>query len=147
MAWGFYLSEEGDLVSQWRGYAEDATGVPIGFSAEYLKWLSSANRSRDNPGFTLEKVAYEPSAHEARVEPTYRKVTQLIKDGTLKPPEPLGLINTFWMTAPKRQEMETANQDVRLKLYHELIPLFLKLFSLKVSAFREECEWRFSHIS
>ncbi|HSL78822.1 MAG TPA: hypothetical protein VK877_04105 [Pseudolabrys sp.] len=27
---GFCLSEEGDLLSQWRGYAADATGVSIG---------------------------------------------------------------------------------------------------------------------
>jgi hypothetical protein len=129
---GFCLSEEGDLLSQWRGYAEDGTGVAIGFSVEYLKWLSSANGSRDNPGITLDKVEYEPSAHEARVEPTYRKVTQLIKDGTLKgsylAPFQMGLANT--------------SQKVNVPLYHELSPLFPQLFSLKASAFREEHEWR-----
>ena len=45
---GFCLSEKCDLLSQWRGYAEDGTGVAIGFSVEYLKWLSSAN-----PAYTL----------------------------------------------------------------------------------------------
>ncbi|MCX5827610.1 MAG: DUF2971 domain-containing protein, partial [Deltaproteobacteria bacterium] len=34
---GFCLSEEGDLLSQWRGYAEDATGFSIGFSKKYLE--------------------------------------------------------------------------------------------------------------
>jgi hypothetical protein len=33
---GFCLSEDGDLLSQWRGYAADASGVSIGFSKEYL---------------------------------------------------------------------------------------------------------------
>ncbi len=33
---GFCLSEDGDLLSQWRGYAGNATGVAIGFSKEYL---------------------------------------------------------------------------------------------------------------
>lgn len=34
---GFCLSECGDLLSQWRGYADDATGVSIGFSKNYLE--------------------------------------------------------------------------------------------------------------
>lgn len=29
---GFCFSEDGDLLSQWRGYASDATGIAIGFS-------------------------------------------------------------------------------------------------------------------
>lgn len=37
---GFCLSEDGDVLSQWRGYAADATGVAIGFSRAYLEWLS-----------------------------------------------------------------------------------------------------------
>jgi hypothetical protein len=37
---GFCLSEKDDLLSQWRGYAADATGVSIGFSKEYLKRLA-----------------------------------------------------------------------------------------------------------
>lgn len=34
--WGICFSEEGDLLSQWRGYADDAKGVSIGFSKEKL---------------------------------------------------------------------------------------------------------------
>ena len=29
---GFCLSEEGDLLGQWRGYADNAAGYSIGFS-------------------------------------------------------------------------------------------------------------------
>lgn len=33
------FSEDGDLLSQWRGYAADGTGIAIGFKKEYLnKW-------------------------------------------------------------------------------------------------------------
>jgi len=53
---GFCLSENGDLLSQWRGYAGNATGVAIGFSAEYLNFLSEASRAGDKRGFTLKKV-------------------------------------------------------------------------------------------
>src|ERR1022692_3736988 len=51
---GFCLSEEGDLLSQWRGYAENATGVAIGFSTEYLNLLTAANTSLDQSRFTLQ---------------------------------------------------------------------------------------------
>jgi hypothetical protein len=48
---GFCLSEEGDLLSQWRGYAADATGFSIGFSKDSLMYL---NRQK-LPGFSLKK--------------------------------------------------------------------------------------------
>lgn len=34
--WSICFSEEGDLLSQWRGYA-DAQGISIGFSKDYFK--------------------------------------------------------------------------------------------------------------
>jgi len=140
---GFCLSEEGDLLSQWRGYAGDATGVAIGFSKAYLKWLSSEKKLHDNPAFILQKVEYEPSSHEARVKPTYRKVTQLIKDGTLKAAQRLGLIQTVGMTDQEIAAAETANRrEELLKVSPKLLPLLIQLFLLKSSAFREEHEWR-----
>ena len=36
---GFCLSEEGDLLSQWRGYADDGSGVSIGFNKNRLGGL------------------------------------------------------------------------------------------------------------
>lgn len=35
---GFCLSADGDLLSQWRGYANDGAGIAIGFSTDYLRW-------------------------------------------------------------------------------------------------------------
>jgi hypothetical protein len=43
---GFCLSAEGDLLSQWRGYAQDGSGVAIGFRRAYLEDLVEANRER-----------------------------------------------------------------------------------------------------
>ena len=140
---GFCLSEEGDLLSQWRGYAGDATGVAIGFSVEYLKWLSKKEMSHDNPAFILQAVEYEPSGHEARVERTYRKVTQLIKDGEFKPSRPLGLMNTGGMTDQEIEVAGTANRrEELLKVIPKLILLLPQLFFLKSKAFEEEREWR-----
>jgi len=47
---GFSLSLEGDLLSQWRGYAEDGCGVSIGFSKSYLQKLTKKN---SKPGHDL----------------------------------------------------------------------------------------------
>ena len=83
---GFCLSEEGDLLSQWRGYASDGTGVSIGFSRQYLEWLAEESKEKDTSGFTLMQVQYEPEVHETEVYPTYAEVKRLVKEGALKPP-------------------------------------------------------------
>src|ERR1700759_4828234 len=45
---GFCLSEEADLLSQWRGYADDGRGVSIGFSKEYFEALGNLKRDRND---------------------------------------------------------------------------------------------------
>jgi Protein of unknown function (DUF2971) len=140
---GFCLSEQGDLLSQWRGYAGNATGVAIGFSKEYLERLANGKRLQDNPGCILRKVEYDLSAHEARVKPTYRKVTQLFKDGTLKSGQKLGLVQTVGLTDQEllAADIDTSQQEL-VKVIPKLLSLLLQLFVLKSPAFREEQEWR-----
>ena len=140
---GFCLSEDGDLLSQWRGYAENATGVAIGFSKEHLQRLANGRRSQDNPGCILRQVEYDLSAHEARVEPTYRKVTQLFENGTLKAGQGLGLLQMGGLTHQEIVAAEIANrQQELLNVIPNLLTLLLQLFLLKSPAFREEKEWR-----
>ena len=142
---GFCLSEDGDLLSQWRGYAANATGVAIGFSAEYLTKLSKESLGAAEPGFSLQKVEYEPSAHETCVEPTYREVRTLIDAGAFKSPSILGLAIRRTHENPE-QENEAVSQ-ARAKLPITLLSLFPELFRLKAYAFREEREWRLiSHL-
>jgi hypothetical protein len=76
---GFCMSEEGDLLSQWRGYADDGAGVAIGFSMEYLDWMVAPNRGKKN-GMILERVEYEPEAHNRLVDGEYRRVMQTIEN-------------------------------------------------------------------
>lgn len=54
---GFCLSAKGDLLSQWRGYAGNATGVAIGFSGKYLKRLSGANKDPGYPSFYIQRLS------------------------------------------------------------------------------------------
>ena len=140
---GFCLSAKGDLLSQWRGYAGDATGVAIGFSSKYLKWLSGANKKPGYPSFYIQKVAYNPSVHAELIEPTYLKISQGIKEGTLRlPPSRRGILSSVSMTYEERKATETASREMRLKLYSEFRPIVLQLFFLKSIAFQEEREWR-----
>lgn len=137
---GFCLSEDGDLLSQWRGYAADATGVTVGLSTEYLNWLAEASIGRNEPGFTLQQVDYEPSAHESRVEPTYRQVKQFIDAGAFKMPRIRGLLDT--RTDEEVEQENTATRNAHSQLSMAVLSLFSELYRLKAYAFREEREWR-----
>ena len=140
---GFCLSEKYDLLSQWRGYAGNATGVAIGFSTEYLTWLSHENRTPNIPPCMLKMVEYEPARHEACVKPIYDKFNQLITEGSLDLPHHPGLLITGVMTD---QQIETSRTDILRKelstVTPVLAPLLRHLFFLKSHAFQEECEWR-----
>lgn len=139
---GFCLSKDGDLLSQWRGYAADATGVAIGFSTEYLKWLSEKSKLGSEPGFTLQEVEYEPSAHELCVEPTYQRAKQFIDAGAFKSPTSHGANLLFSRTTQEIEQENTAILNAHSGLFKTTILLLPELFRLKAYAFREEREWR-----
>lgn len=142
---GFCLSEERDLLSQWRGYAADASGVAIGFTKEYLDRLADMSRAQSQSGFTLQRVEYEPENQEALVRPTYQKVKASIENGAFKIYGGRGLLDSR-----SDEEIEEENKkitDAYKQLLMTMLALFSKLFLLKAKAFREECEWRLiSHL-
>jgi hypothetical protein len=137
---GFCLSEDGDFLGQWRGYASDATGVSIGFSRHYIEWLAKESLGEDISGFTLMKVQYEPEAHEAEVLPTYAQVRRLIEEGAFKLPGIRMILDPRTDEQIEQEKKET--EKVFSKLSRTMLFLFPKLFLLKSSAFREEKEWR-----
>lgn len=137
---GFCLSEEGDLLSQWRGYASDATGFSLGFSKKYIESLSEALRKQDPSGFSMHKVEYQTDAQEELVRPTYQKVKQIIDDGGLKIPRPRGLLDT---RSDEEIEKEIEKfKEAHKSMYKMMLGLLPKLYTLKTPAFREEREWR-----
>lgn len=52
MLFGVCFSEEGDMLGQWREYANKGTGLAIGFDAKWFQWLC-----RDEM-FMFSKVTY-----------------------------------------------------------------------------------------
>jgi len=138
---GFCLSEEMDLLSQWRAYTDDASGVSIGFSKKYLEKLSD-HRRRDPEkwGFTLQKVVYEKNKQIDLIKPTYEEIKELINKGAYKISGRRSLLDT-------RTEEEIEKDDKEFKkaysnLSIKALCLLSKLYLLKQKAFREEQEWR-----
>lgn len=136
---GFCLSEEGDLLSQWRGYASDGSGVAIGFSAEYLRWLASKSLGKDRPGFSLQQVQYDPKKQQEQIEPTYREVKKLIDEGVFR----MQIWGLLYPPDDEKVKKRSAERERKLnELSLTLLSLFPKLYVMKAPAFREEREWR-----
>ena len=124
------MSEEGDLLSQWRGYADDGFGVAIGFSRPYLSSLDELSGPNDqNFALKLYKANYRPEDHDEAIEPLFRSFVTLgakpaVADfGDERIQEVSRKIETF--------------EALRLSLQ-----AYDHVFSLKHNAFSEECEWR-----
>lgn len=140
---GFCLSEDGDLLSQWRGYAADGYGFSIGFSRKYLETLSVAE-DRKLAAFKLKRVIYDADEQEAEIDESFAYAKKAITDGRLKYPSPLGLLSGLGSADAesdfqrRKSDYERALRSVTLKMFLE----FRKLFTLKNRAFSEEREWR-----
>lgn len=137
---GFCLSEKKDILSQWRGYANDASGISIGFSKEYLELLAASYRGGKVAGFALGKVIYEPTDQEQIIQPTYDKIKEFINKGAFKPYSHRGLLSSKSDEQIEKENIEISEQHH--SLYKTMLFFINKLFLLKSKAFEEEFEWR-----
>lgn len=69
----FCLSEEGDLLSQWRGYADNARGVSIGFDLSVIKELMGIINSKhkltsSSDVLHLNKIVYDLATQKETVQ-------------------------------------------------------------------------------
>ena len=137
---GFCLSEHEDMLSQWRGYASDASGMCIGFSKDYLEELAKATQSEEKPGFVLMQVEYDNEKQKSLIKPTYQKMKQFIDKGAFN----FHVGGTI--LTPKTEEeivAEIAKQKHALaELFFTMFDFIPHLFRLKNPAFEEEREWR-----
>lgn len=131
---GFCLSEDGDLLSQWRGYADDGKGVSIGFSKEFLENIS------DNKKINLKKVSYSKEAQKNLVEPTFNEALKIMNAKEFSIVEYRTLLDTR-----SEKEFETdlkLKSKNRLELIGQVLTFLPNLYTVKHSAFKEEMEWR-----
>lgn len=78
------LSEEGDLLSQWRGYSKQQGGYSIGFDSDALTLLLQSQ------GFRLGKCVYEKDAQKHLVQDVINR--SLVRYQDMDEPEPDVLI-------------------------------------------------------
>ncbi len=129
---GFCMSEEGDLLSQWRAYADNGAGVSIGFNNDYLAKLGDLKRDRGDPfSAHLTKVEYDLEEQIKLVAEHADEILRLVSDGALRSPT---ILDSEEDTQKWRQKRD------RMGL-HFIFFLFF-LFRLKNPAFIEEREWR-----
>mgnify|MGYP000438235650 FL=1 len=76
------LSEEGDLLGQWREYADKGTGVAIGFNIEWIQKLCN------NDSFKFSKVNYDYSKDSKLIKKyatgIYSEMIRAIENGETK---------------------------------------------------------------
>jgi Protein of unknown function (DUF2971) len=130
---GFCMSEESDLLSQWRAYSDNACGVSIGFNSDYLELLSDLKRKRDDEfNAALRQVEYEAERQKALIKDALEHIFSHSGKGAF---ERLTLLTNT-------PEKEKERKDAILSLGLAMFLLFPNLYSFKNPAFREEREWR-----
>lgn len=108
------FSEDGDLLSQWRGYADDAKGIAIGFNTQMLK------KSTDYKNFKYNPIQYQISnVKDDLIKYILSKFKSVHCDSVL----------------PSRQDYENALQDITSAMVYNAV-------FYKSPAFKEEKEWR-----
>ncbi len=139
---GLCLSEEGDLLSQWRGYSEDGKGVSIGFSKEYLDIWTQNKDAKTIISLAKALYAYEDQMNVVR--PLFSEIKSAIDEGALDE------INFGTLLTPKSEEEIESERQKYFKrsnlLFMKVFPVIDIMYRLKNEAFAEEKEWRLRSI-
>lgn len=133
---GLCLSAEDDLLSQWRGYADDGYGFSIGFSTELL-----ASIKKPIP------IAYTEQEHAQKVETVANKMREMWSADLQYTLSLQGneAGKFFIERAIQKENSGTASsklEDEHIEFYNQLFELSTVGFHLKGLAFSEEKEWR-----
>ena len=114
----FSLSEKGDLLSQWRGYAPGGDGVAVGFVPADLRAVASGQ------GFRLVKCRYSENERPVALR---ELVVAIMRE---------------WEALLKTSN-EPAKDAIGVFLNEQIIPrLFEVAPAIKHPSFAEEAEWR-----
>jgi hypothetical protein len=146
----FCLSESGDLLSQWRAYARDGTGISIGFSSDFL--------IRDYGPVNFGKAFYEllkVDYGEAELRDSLAPIARQLEDEFGSYGEFVALkggitrqdaVRTLADREAKTQGLFVARNESSPALLSQLLkslaPLHFRIYGTKPKTFHEECEWR-----
>ncbi len=138
------LSEKGDLLSQWRGYADDGRGVSIGFNKEYLERLGNIrlNRSNENKdgtnSFNVRKILYDKSDQKLLLKDPFERIIKLFDDGALRKSKRFPTL----LTPDDDGKIEKERKQAITQLGTSALYFMLYLYDIKNPSFSEELEWR-----
>ncbi|MDA3939917.1 MAG: DUF2971 domain-containing protein [Spirochaetia bacterium] len=138
---GLCLSEEGDLLSQWRGYANDGKGFSIGFNKNYLKkWANITTHKESKLIMSIDKVIYKFDDQIELVRPLFDKILEGIYKGLL---DEISFGSFFSPKTDKEIELEREKflKNHRI-MYMKIFSVVGMMYLLKNEAFKEEKEWR-----
>lgn len=121
---GFCLTESRDSLSQWRGYAQEATGFAIGFRVEELRRLfDEANHKNSSYGSAqLRKVIYKEELNEELIMKANDVAAKIEAASKLSADE-----HTDEVIAPLLQDFAYLSRD---------------RYCFKKQGFQDEREWR-----
>lgn len=139
---GFCLSAERDLLSQWRAYGDDGRGVSIGFRMEYFESLVSASRG-SRLDLDLREVRYDAQLQDDLVRPMFEELIKLLES---EDEFPGGSNSRAPHLASDPRIIELDGRLAVLTLLQAAMPALLHVFSFKDCSFREEREWRLLHL-
>ena len=144
------LSERGDLLSQWRAYAQDGSGVALGFSSDWLlKDFGEVNFG--SQFFELTKVEYGEAGLLQTLKPLVDKLIEGFAEhgGFVQLRENMTREQALKVMASSGVESKQVftskhegGRDLMERLLDTLAPLHFKIYDTNPASFQEECEWR-----
>lgn len=137
-ALGCCLSEEGDILSQWRAYANDGKGFSIGFNKAYFELMEKKVKS-----IKLRQVSYVDLANIETLAPLEKHYQSIVTQLNEIPEINSKLSGLLDVRTPlERRADGKAYKKALTKLLTKIYKLYNEIFTFKSVAFKEEKEWR-----
>lgn len=137
-ALGFCLSAERDQLSQWRGYADDARGVAIGFDSDRLRALALAH-SDDNLAFQVMPVDYQSDALRKSLSEPIEAVKSFVEGANYYSNKRK---ISLWPSPSEEKDHRNRLANTAHELFLLLLPVASAAYAVKSPFFSEEREWR-----
>jgi Protein of unknown function (DUF2971) len=129
---GFCLSKKPDVLSQWRGYADNGRGLAIGFSRTELA-RSIITFDAGLIGTKLIDVIYDVG--QSHIAAQSERILEIHRRGSLA--SQLSIWREF-----EASQADDVTQLINLQIFPVFLDIVLTAYNLKNSAFQEEQECR-----
>lgn len=134
---GICFSTKEDMLSQWRGYADDGAGFAIGFSDIVFKAVELAAPPQFH--LRLMEVTYDPEQQEELLLRNMRPLLDIYEAERLRMPTVLGYDDKRFASY---EEALSAQRRASIEIQFKILELVDLLYATKNPAFAEEAEWR-----